>query len=150
MRALTVLMLFLLPLLGQAATLSQAPQSQFCQAAARDNALGGLVDQLIAKKAFGYDEAGSLLSLSCGKSFLLSVLVDQMHAENPEYVVIDLGVNVDAPLVTHDAKHFSISQYLTETATHKGTPVASFATNYLHNFHDPAFNPNLMAKVSMN
>lgn len=150
MRALTVLTLLLLPLLGMAATISPAQQQQLCQAAATDNALGPMMDQLIAKKAFGYDEAGSLLSLACGNSFLLGVLVNQMHSENLEYVVIDLGVNVDAPLITQAGKHFSISQYLTEAAAHKGTPVASFATNYLHEFHDPAFNPNLLARVSAN
>lgn len=151
MRALTVLMLLLLPLLGQAATLSQTQQSQLCQAAASDNALGELVDKLIAQKAFSYKDAGQMLSLDCGKgSFLLGVLVRQMHAENLEYAVIDMGVDVDAPVVEHNGRHFSVSQYLQDVAAQKGALTAGFAANYLRNFHDPDFNPNLLMRVSMN
>lgn len=150
MRSLTVLMLLCLPLFAQAATFTPAQQSQLCQAAASEDGLGAAVDKLIVSKRFNYKQAGSLLSLDCGKgSFLLSVLVDQKRAENLEYAVIDLGLDVDAPLVQHGGKHFSVSQYLRDVAAQKGQ-TASFAAGYLRNFHDPEFNPNLAMRVSMN
>lgn len=151
MRTLTVLMFMLLPLLGQAATLSQAQQKQLCQAAVTENGLGEVVDQLMAKNAFSYKEAGALLSLECGKGkFLLGMLVNEKRAENLEYAVIDLGLDVDAPLVQHSGKRFSVSQYLSNVAAQKGGQAATFAAGYLRNFHDPAFNPNLVMRVSMN
>jgi hypothetical protein len=150
MRAVAILLFLFVPLLANAG-ITADQRASLCQAASQDSALGPLVDTLIAQKAFTYAEAGSLLSLDCGKGdFILGMLVKQQRAENLEYAVIDLGLNVDAPVVSHNGKHFSISQYLQSIASQKGQLSATFAAGYLKDFHDPSFNPNLMMKVSMN
>lgn len=149
MRALVVLALFCCPLLAQAAP-TAAQQQQLCAAAATDDAFGPLMDKFIGEKTLSYQDAGAVLSLDCGNGqFLLGVMVEGMSAENLEYAVIDMGVNVDEPLVQHDGQALSISQYLRDVAARKSASAAGFATGYLKNFHDPAFNP-MLNRFSMN
>lgn len=149
MRVLATLMLAFCPLMVHAAV-SAPVQQQLCTAAAADNAFGPLMDQLLTDKAVSYQDAAEVLSLDCGKGqFLLGVLVNGMSAENLEYAVIDMGVDVDAPLLKHAGLVLSVSQYLNEVAAKKGSSLAGFATGYLKNFHDPAFNP-MLTRVTMN
>ncbi len=140
------LLLILAPLVGQAATLSQSTQKQLCTAATQTDAFGLTVEQLLSEGTIQYTDAGAVLSATCGDSFVLSEMVKARQAENLEYAVIDMGVNVDAPILSHQGKNFSVSDYLTKVASNKAADSAKFAANYLQDFHNPAFNPNLLLR----
>ena len=91
-----------------------------------------------------YDMAPALLNLKCGKVSLIQKLINDSRAENLEFAVIDLGVDVNSPLVPVEAGELSVVQYLMQQAVMAPSDEArQFAMEYMHDFRSVDFNPNL-------
>lgn len=133
-----------MPLIAQAAPVSGADGKALCQAAAQDGALEVTVDSLMASGRFDYDMAPQLLTLDCGGVSLIQALINLSLAENLEFAVIDLGVDVNHPLVPVEAGELSVVQYLMQQAVLAPSPEArQFAMEYMQDFRSVDFNPNL-------
>lgn len=120
-----------------------------CQAAVTDSALPMKLNDLIENGKFDFDDARVLLSLDCGGRSLLQAMVEERQAENLVYAVIDLGVDLDEPLVTAgDGSRLSLAQWLErQAAEHGDAGVRDFAASYLERFRDESFNPNLIVSA---
>ncbi|MCC1497929.1 hypothetical protein [Alcanivorax sp. 1008] len=133
-----------MPLVAQAAPVSADDGRELCQAAAQDGALEVMVDNLMASGRFDYDMAPELLTLDCGGVTLIQSLINQAGAENLEFAVIDLGIDVNDPLVPVEAGALSVVQYLMQQAVLAPNPEArQFAMEYMQDFRSVDFNPNL-------
>ena len=152
-----ILSLMLLAPLAQAgngpvinAPLAADGNQALCLAASSDGALEIMLEgsELVERPV---PVAGAeLLMTDCGGQTLLQVLVDTQQAENLEYAVIDLGVDVNAPLVREEGGMLSLAQYLIQQAVEgRDEAVRGFALEYVQNFRDGEFNPNLYL-LSMN
>lgn len=121
-----------------------------CLAASQDGALETALETSdLALRAVPVAGA-EVLMLDCGGQTLLQVMVDTLQAENLEYAVIDLGVDVNAPLVSEEGGMLSLAQFLIQQAVEgHDDAVRGFALEYVQNFRDGEFNPNLYL-ISMN
>lgn len=129
---------------AQAELISAEADRQLCQAASRDGSLELAVEVLMDAGQFRYDMAPALLNLQCGGSSLIQQLVNDSRAENLEYAVIDLGVDVNSPLVPVEAGQLSVVQFLMQQAVMAPSDEArEFAMEYMHDFRSVDFNPNL-------
>lgn len=141
MRRLPVLLAVLLstPSLALAASVAD----RLCDAAMREGALAAEIERLADEGALPRDPA-TLLTLECapGKP-LLGVLVEHMQAENLEYAIIDMGVDVNRPLMQEEGGKLTVTQYLLRQAalTSRGE-VRDFAVDYMQELGDVNFNPN--------
>lgn len=149
MRFLALFLIGLFPALANAAIGGEASQ-RLCQAATEEAQLEVALAGLRAEEAMSAARGSSLLFLSCGEKTLLEVLVEERQAENLEYVIIDMGVDVRAPLVPEEGGKLDVTQYLLQQAAdNPSEDVRAFALEYFRNFRDGEFNPNLYL-VSMN
>lgn len=129
---------------AQAELISTSAKRQLCQAAGRDGSLELAVELLMDAGQFRYDMAPALLNLQCGKVSLMQQLVNDSRAENLEFAVIDLGIDVNSPLVPVEAGQLSVIQYLMQQAVMAPSAEArEFAMEYMHDFRSVDFNPNL-------
>ncbi|MFN3713089.1 MAG: hypothetical protein ACK4SX_05475 [Alcanivoracaceae bacterium] len=148
MRALRFLSLVstlvLAPLAVQAGPLSSADTRVLCRAAVQEGALEVAVEHLMSAGRFGYQDAGALLVADCGGSTLLQQMINHAQAENLEFAVIDLGVDVNMPLVPVEAGELTVVQYLMQQAVLAPNEVArEFAMEYMQDLRSVDFNPNL-------
>ncbi|MEE4250939.1 MAG: hypothetical protein V2I38_10140 [Alcanivoracaceae bacterium] len=133
-----------IPLFAQAAAVSVEDGQALCRAAAQDGALEVTVDTLMDSGRFDYDMAPQLLTLDCGGVTLIQTLINQAGAENLEFAVIDLGVDVNRPLVPVEAGELTVVQYLMQQAVLAPNPEArQFAMEYMRDLRSVDFNPNL-------
>lgn len=133
-----------IPWFAQAAPLSNADAAALCQATGNSGALEVTVDQLMAEGRFDYSMAPQLLTLDCNGVTLIQQMINQAQAENLEFAVIDLGVNVNRPLVPVEAGRLSVVQYLMRQAVVAASEEArEFSLEYMDNFRSVDFNPNL-------
>ena len=133
-----------MPLLAQAAPVSGTDSKDLCQAASQDGALEVVVDSLMASGRFDYGMAPQLLTLDCGGITLIQSLINQGMEANLEFAVIDLGVDVNDPLVPVEAGALTVVQYLMQQAVLAPSPEArQFAMEYMQDFRSVDFNPNL-------
>lgn len=129
---------------AQAELISVSADRELCQAASRDGSLELAVEAMMDSGQFRYDMAPGLLNLPCGEVSLIQSLINNSRAENLEYAVIDLGVDVNRPLVPVEAGELSVVQYLMQQAVMAPSPDArQFALEYMHDFRSVDFNPNL-------
>lgn len=119
-----------------------------CKAAVTEAALAPLVEQLVIDNKMKFGDASLMLSVNCNGQSLLSLMVNKMLPENLEYAVIDMGLDVDSPVVLHQGNHLSVSDYLRQVIAEGQSDKVAFASEYLKDFHDPAFNPNLILRLS--
>lgn len=119
-----------------------------CQAAAQEGQLELVVEQLVGDRRLSYQQAADVLTIRCDQHSLLQQLVNQRQAENFEFVVIDLAVDVNSPLVAVEAGELSLLQYLMQQSI--AAPSAEsrqFALEYLEDLRSVDFNPNLQLLV---
>lgn len=129
---------------AQAELISTSADRQLCQAAGRDGSLELAVEALMDAGQFRYDMAPALLNLQCGKVSLIQMLINGARAENLEFAVIDLGIDVNSPLIPVEAGQLSVAQYLMQQAVMApSVETREFATEYMHDFRSVDFNPNL-------
>ncbi len=129
---------------AQAELISASADRQLCQAASRDGSLELAVEAMMDAGQFRYDMAPALLNMRCGQISLIQGLINDSRAENLEYAVIDLGVDVNSPLVPVEAGQLSVVQYLMQQAVMAPSVEArEFAMEYMHDFRSVDFNPNL-------
>lgn len=119
-----------------------------CLAAAQDSALGPQFEVLLDRGVLDYADVPQVLNMPCeaGRS-LMQTIVSGLHAENLEYVVIDLGLDPEAPLLEMASERLTLQQFLQRTATRGEPAVQRFARDYLRDFRDAEFNPNLVLSV---
>lgn len=129
---------------AQAELISTSADRELCQAANRDGSLELAVEAMMDSGQFRYDMAPALLNLRCGEVSLIQKLINNARAENLEYAVIDLGVDVNSPLVPVEAGQLSVVQYLMQQAVMAPSAEArEFAMEYMHDLRSVDFNPNL-------
>lgn len=129
---------------AQASQLSSTDGAALCQASSASGALELTVDELMAAGRFDYSMAAELLTLDCNGVTLIQQMIDQAQAENLEFAVIDLGINVNRPLVPVEAGKLSVVQYLMQQAVMASSDEArQFSLEYMDNFRSLDFNPNL-------
>lgn len=133
-----------MPLLAHAAPMSGEDGKALCQAAGSDGSLEVVVDTLMASGRFDYHMAPQLLTLDCGGITLIQSMINQTRAENLEFAVIDLGIDVNHPLVPVEAGQLSVVQYLMQQAVLAPNAEArQFAMEYMQDLRSVDFNPNL-------
>jgi hypothetical protein len=136
--------LILSPLSAQAGSLSASDARALCRAAVSEGALEVAVDGLMTAGRFGYDQAGALLVTDCKGTTLLQQMINHVQAENLEFAVIDLGVDVNKPLVPVEAGELTVVQYLMQQAILAPSEAArEFAMEYMQDLRSVDFNPNL-------
>ncbi len=82
------------------AQISSGMSERLCLAASQESAFGALVDDLIESDELALTSGEQVLSLSCQDgSSVLEKMVLARQAENLEYAVIDLGLNLTASRV---------------------------------------------------
>ena len=136
--------LVIVPWQTQARQLTGADSAVLCQSAGNAGALELTVDELMVAGLFDYSMAPQLLTLDCNGVTLIQRMIDQAQAENLEFAVIDLGVNVNRPLVPVEAGRLSVVQYLMRQAVVAASEEArEFSLEYMDNFRSVDFNPNL-------
>lgn len=133
-----------------AADASSASLDDLCMASSQEGALAELVEnQLVPEEGIPLSGAEVLMQ-DCGGQSLLEALVETQQAENLEYAVIDMGVDVNAPLVREERGLLTLTQFLMQkAAVGRTAEVRAFALEYMQNFRDADFNPNLH-RLSMN
>lgn len=119
-----------------------------CLAAAQDSALGPQVEVLLDRGVLDYADVPQVLNLPCeaGRN-LMQTIVSGLHAENLEYVVIDLGLDPDAPLLEMAGERLTLQQFLQHSVVAGEPAVQRFARDYLRDFRDAEFNPNLVVSA---
>lgn len=143
----SVLLLALMPFVAQA---GEAPVQRLCAAAGSDGALAAEVEHQIAQGKYPFTHAEQLLTADCSGKSLLDRLIASQQAENLEYAVIDMGANVNRPLVQEEGGKLTLVQYLIQQSVMAPTPAArAFASDYMAELRDVDFNPNLLS-LSMN
>ncbi|PKM21618.1 MAG: hypothetical protein CVV10_08455 [Gammaproteobacteria bacterium HGW-Gammaproteobacteria-14] len=127
-----------------ATAFSKVDSTMLCAATTEDGALEVVVERLLETGAFSYEAAPALLALDCAGATLMQRMIDGAQAENLEYAVIDLGVNVNQPLMPVEAGSLTVIQYLMKQAAVARTEMArEFALEYMQDFRNVDFNPNL-------
>lgn len=147
-----VLALFSLFLACQAhaGSLSSPPSSlhptlsaALCHAASEDSALAPQMEAMLESGLISYDQAGDVLNLDCQSASLLERVVAGHHAENLEYLAIDLGLDIDQPQVRLGTDIVSFTAFLEVRAAQAEPALKAFIDEYLTHFRDSEFNPNL-------
>ena len=116
-----------------------------CLAAAQDSALGPQFEVLLDRGLLDYADVPQVLRMPCeGGRNLMQVIVGGLHAENLEYVVIDLGLDPDAPLLDMAGDRLTLQQFLQRIVAEGEPAMQRFASEYLRDFRDAEFNPNLV------
>ena len=145
MRAFLVSVLFLAAATAQAARdVTPTQLDELCLAGSREGELAAVLeDKLLSEEGVRLSGA-EVLTRDCGGQSLLEVLLETQQAENLEYAVIDMGVDIHAPLVREERGLLTLAQYLMQQAAIGRSPeVRAFALEYMKNFRDAEFNPNL-------
>lgn len=143
MRWKLLLVSLLAPAVASAASLQSVDSAPVCDAAANEGALAVEIERMAEQGTLPADRA-EILALECsaGKT-LLDVLIEGMQAENLEYAVIDLGVDVNQPLLQEAGGKLTVMQYLLRQAGIASDPqVRAFAIDYMKELGDVDFNPN--------
>lgn len=149
MRFAALFIIGLFPVIASASLDSDA-QQRLCEAATQEAQLEVALQAMDATEGSMAVAGSSLLFMTCGDKTLLQVMIDERQAENLEYAVIDMGVDVRAPLVPEEGGNLDVTQFLLQQAAiNPSEDVRAFALEYFRNFRDGEFNPNLYL-VSMN
>lgn len=136
--------LILAPMAAQAGSLSAADSRALCRAAVTEGALEVAVESLMNSGRFGYQQAAALLMTDCSGTTLLQQMINHVQAENLEFAVIDLGVDVNKPMVPVEAGELTLVQYLMQQAVLAPSAAArEFAMEYMQDLRSVDFNPNL-------
>ena len=134
--------LSVLPVAGFAQGLDSA---RLCEAAQTEGALAAEIESM-ADAGVALPSGESILMLACGDGSLLDRLIAGQYAENLEYVVIDMGTNVNRPLVPQEGGKLTVMQYLIQQSVLAPSDAArEFAADYMHELRDVDFNPNLLS-----
>lgn len=147
MRYLSFALFFALALPAQA-QLNTGMSERLCQAAALESAFGALVDDLIESGELALTSGEEVLSLSChdGRS-VLEKMVQARQAENLEYAVIDLGLNLSASQVALQGQTLPLKEALQRLGEQGDSDVQDFVQSYLSDLADEEFNPNLRVSL---
>ena len=141
-----VTMFALVPVLALA---GEGVESRLCAAAVNDGALAIEVEALMDQGTFPFVRAEDMLTMNCAGESLLQRIILASQAENLEYAVIDMGANVNAPLITQEGGKLSLAQYLMQQAVLAPSAEArAFAMDYMQELRDTDFNPLL--SITMN
>ena len=131
-----------LPVLGFARGIDN---DRLCQAAQTEGALAVEIEAM-ADAGVALPSGESILMLACGEVSLLDRLIAGQYAENLEYVVIDMGTDVNRPLVPQEGGKLTVMQYLIQRSVVASSDEArAFAADYMHELRDVDFNPNLLS-----
>lgn len=137
-----VAVLVSVPMIGFA---QGADNSRLCAAAQVEGALAAEIERM-ADAGVALPDAESVLMLDCQGQTLLDRLIATQQAENLEYVVIDMGTNVNRPLVPQEGGKLSVVQYLMQQSVlASGEQARAFAADYMSELRDVDFNPNLLS-----
>jgi len=121
-----------------------APEERLCLAAVSEGALAAEVESMMDQGDFPYARAEDMLTLDCEGQPLLHRMILAQQAENLEYAVIDMGANVNAPLMQAEGGKLSLTQYLMQQAVLAPNAEArAFAMDYMKELRDADFNPLL-------
>lgn len=133
----------------QAALIDASTDQALCEAAVTDSALPMKIDDLMENGQFRFRDVGGLLSLECaGGRTLLRAMLEERQAENLEYAVIDLGLDLEEPVIAGNSGPVSLAQWLERQASeHSDDQVREFAAAYLKRFRDETYNPNLLVSA---
>lgn len=130
------------------AQVDQTVAEKLCLAAAEDSAFGVLVDNLIERDQLALSRGEELLSLECGQGqTVLSRMVLSRQAENLEYAVIDMGLNLSSSQVELNGKTWLLSDAMKALAAAADSETQEFVESYLSDLADEEFNPNLMLSL---
>lgn len=131
-----------LPVLGFA---RGADSERLCQAAQTEGALAAEIERM-AEAGVALPSGESVLMLACSDGSLLDRLIAGQYAENLEYVVIDMGTDVNRPLVPQEGGKLTVMQYLIQQSVIAPSDAArAFAADYMQELRDVDFNPNLLS-----
>lgn len=130
------------------AQVDSAVAGQLCMAAGEDSAFGVLVDGFIERDEMAFSSGEELLSLSCGNGqTVLSRMVLSHQAENLEYAVIDMGLNLTSSRVELNGESLVLADAMKALASNSDAETQAFVEAYLADFSDEEFNPNLMLSL---
>ncbi|MBZ2189944.1 hypothetical protein K8B33_12610 [Alcanivorax sp. JB21] len=129
--------------LSHPASLHPALSAALCRAAAEDSALAPQMEAMLESGLISYDQVGDVLNLDCQSRSLLERVVAGQHAENLEYLAIDLGLDIDQPQVQMGVQLVSFIAFLEARAVQAEPALKAFINEYLAYFRDAEFNPNL-------
>lgn len=125
------------------AELHPAIETALCDAALQESAMPAQYDALLEGGLLDYDQVEQVITLRCDdQRSMLELLVEERQAENLEYLVVDMGLDIDRPLTIGD-RQVSLNEYLTEQQGSTSASVSEFASEYLELFADADFNPGL-------
>jgi len=118
---------------------------RLCRAAQTEGALAAEIERM-ADAGAALPSGESILMLDCGGASLLDSLIAGQYAENLEYVVIDMGTDVNRPLVPQEGGQLTVMQYLIQQSVLASSEGArAFAADYMLELRDVDFNPNLLS-----
>ncbi|MDX1803630.1 MAG: hypothetical protein R3292_06080 [Alcanivorax sp.] len=121
---------------------------KLCSAASQDSAFGVLVDGLIESGKVSLQAGEALLSQPCGgQQTVLSRMVNQRQAENLEYAVIDLGLNLKTAHVELQGQQMLLGDALVRLGQQGDSQTQAFVSDYLDSLEDKDFNPNLRVSL---
>ena len=145
MKAVLIAALLSVTGLAQAARdAAPTPLDELCLAGSQEGELAEVLEQQLLSEEGVRLSGAEVLMRDCGGQSLLEVLVETQQAENLEYAVIDMGVDVNAPLVREERGLLTLTQFLMQQAAiGRSAEVRAFALEYMKNFRDGEFNPNL-------
>lgn len=126
-----------------AAELHTAVEQALCDAATEESAVPAQIDALVDGGLVEFAQVGQIISLRCESDrSMLEVLVQERQAENLEYLVVDMGLDIEQPL-NIGGRQLSVNDYLADQAANGSESVREFASEYLELFADKDFNPGL-------
>ena len=114
-----------------------------CRAASEDSALAPQMEAMLESGLLSYGQVGDILNLDCQSHSLLERVVAGQHAENLEYLAIDLGLDIDQPQVQMGVQRVSFIAFLEARAAQAEPALKAFINEYVAHFRDAEFNPNL-------
>lgn len=130
------------------AQVDRALADQLCMAAGEDSAFGVLVDQFIERDQLAISGGEELLSLECGQGqTVLSRMVLSRQAENLEYAVIDMGLDLSSTQVMLNGQSLVLSDAMKTLAASADAETREFVETYLDDLADEDFNPNLLLSL---
>lgn len=118
---------------------------RLCQAAQSEGVLAAEIERM-ADTGVALPSGEAILMLECDGVSLLDRLIVGQYAENLEYVVIDMGTDVNRPLVPQEGGKLTVMQYLIQQSVLAPSDGArAFAADYMQELRDVDFNPNLLS-----
>lgn len=130
------------------AQISTGMSERLCMAAEQESAFGALLDDLIESDKLALTSGEQVLSLSCQDgSSVLEKMVLARQAENLEYAVIDLGLNLTASRVALRGQTLLLKEALQRLGEQGDSDVQDFVQGYLSDLADEDFNPNLRVSL---